>query len=189
MARRAEEIGLNRSADFAAACPRSNERHGARQQSSPWPADRGFESISLRQRVCSHQCPAAPATQNRRLGGGLRGGWEVRRGRAGRERVLLDPFSPSGIDAVPPRGWSPFGAEAQRILTEGGCRPRSTPCGARVRLPKLQCSTHQRLKPAQNGAHVAGVILDPTDWTCKTPTDPHLHAALAGDWAQEPHLS
>src|SRR6266436_7913175 len=50
-------------------------------------------------------------------------------------------------------GVVPFGAEGQRILTEGGCRPRSTPFGARVCLPKSQCSTHQRLKPAQNGAH------------------------------------
>ena len=41
MVRRAEEIGLNRSADFAAACPRSKERQGDRQQSAPWPGTEG----------------------------------------------------------------------------------------------------------------------------------------------------
>ena len=56
MACRAEKIGLNRSADFAAASPRSNERQGARQ-SSPWPGDRGFESISLHRRVNNEPCP------------------------------------------------------------------------------------------------------------------------------------
>jgi Terminase RNaseH-like domain len=48
---RAEEIGLNRSADFAAACLSQQRAVGARQQSSPWPGDRGFESISLLRRV------------------------------------------------------------------------------------------------------------------------------------------
>jgi CBS domain-containing protein len=62
MACRAEKIGLNRSADFAAACLSQRRAVGARQQSSPWPGDRRFESISLRERVHCELGPRGPAS-------------------------------------------------------------------------------------------------------------------------------
>ena len=48
MACRAEEIGLNRSADFAAACPSQQRAVGGPTTKLAVAGDRGFESISLR---------------------------------------------------------------------------------------------------------------------------------------------
>jgi hypothetical protein len=51
MARRAEGSGLNRGARFGAPIPRSPPCDKGDNGSSPWPGDRGFESISLQRGV------------------------------------------------------------------------------------------------------------------------------------------